>query len=117
MGHPEQKSQLSLSLYCPVDFFAKLYLSDRNASHNGDSQRYCISGTMGFPTAPPHNKTNDDIHDQHHHPTVDLFDSSTANMMREYPHIQYTVADQDVINRAYADRGKEGNNILIDLIP
>jgi hypothetical protein len=106
------KTPNSLSLYCPMDsFYAKLYFADRNATYNGDSIRYCISGMMRFPIVPQSNQTN--------HSVVDLFESSTANMMREYPNIQYSVADQDVINRVYADfkYGRNKSRIVIDLIP
>lgn len=103
------KNPNRLSLYCPVDpFFAKFYFAGRNASHNGDSRRYCISGMIGFPIHYRTSYSNKNFYS----PVVDLLENATANMMQEYPDVKYTVADQDIVNRAYAE-----NKDDIDLIP
>jgi lipopolysaccharide biosynthesis glycosyltransferase len=89
-----------LSLFCPEDSRrVETYYTRKNMTGNGHPTRYCISGMMGIPVQP-----QDKI--------VDLFENTLANMNRDYPGHIYSVADQDVVNRAFADHHDN-----IDLIP
>lgn len=85
-----------LSLYCQLDpGRVKFYFQNR--PHNGDSEKYCISGMMGLPLG---------------NGTAELFETAATEMKLEYPDIKFAVADQNVVNRVYAHH-KES----VDLIP
>jgi hypothetical protein len=93
-----------MSLYCPVEpRFVQMYFTGRDAPHNGDTERYCNSGMMGFPI-----RNEQRIQ----HRIVQMLEDATVHMMREYPRIFYTLADQDIVNRAFVE-----NKHDIDLIP
>ena len=73
------------------------YFRGPNREHNGHDKAYCISGMMGLPLGEE---------------TSRLFEEATKNMTREYPNATYKVADQDVVNRYFAE-----NNDGVQRIP
>jgi lipopolysaccharide biosynthesis glycosyltransferase len=88
----------SLSLYCPVDpTRVKEYFG--TTPDNGHTERYCISGMMGLPLG---------------NRTAELFAKAMINMKRQYPRMVLRVADQDVVNRHYAEHHDDGS---VDFIP
>jgi lipopolysaccharide biosynthesis glycosyltransferase len=93
-----RKNPDSLSLYCPVDptrvekFFG-------TTPDNGHTERYCNSGMMGLPLG---------------NRTAELFAKAMSNMKRKYPHMVFRVADQDVVNRYFAEHDDDGS---VDYIP
>jgi hypothetical protein len=88
----------SLSLYCPVDP-ARVKGFFGTTPFNGHTERYCISGIMGLPLG---------------NRTAELLAEAMHNMTRQYPRMVLWVADQDVVNRYYAEHHDDGS---VDLIP
>ena len=82
----------NISLYCPQDKDRVLhYFTSKNAPNNGD-MRYCNSGMIGIPLENESRQSNFTHHAIH----------AMRRMTREYD-LSYAVADQDVVNRMYAE--------------
>lgn len=82
-----------ISLYCPHDKDRVLhYFTRKNAPNNGDTLRYCNSGIMGIPLESLFQSSNFT-----HHAI-----NAMRRMTNEYD-FSYSVADQDVVNRMYAE--------------
>lgn len=83
----------NISLYCPQDKDRVLhYFTKKNAPNNGDTVRYCNSGIMGIPLENEIESSNLTHHAIH----------AMRRMTKEYD-LSYAVADQDVVNRMYAE--------------
>ena len=91
----------NISLYCPQDKDRVFrYFTKKKAPNNGDQLRYCISGMMGIPLEIQSQRSNFT-----HHAI-----KATHRMTKEYD-ISYSVADQDVVNRMFAE-DKDGFELI-----
>lgn len=89
-----------VSLYCPIDRRrVDRTLVRQGVPHNGDKIRYCISGMLGIPI---NNSTS----------SADRFEQAAINMVKEYPNYTYWFADQDIVNRAFAEQPESTYHLI-----
>lgn len=97
-----------LSLHCPTDPIRIKKYSKR--PKNAHPERYCITGLMGFKLENEIGDDNGRMQQQQY--LFQMMEDSAQAIMTDYPTFLSGVADQDVVNRLFAD-----NPDIVQLIP